>query len=193
MASHPEHFYTPDEYLALERKAAYKSEYYAGEIFAMSGASREHSIIVGNVTTELNIQLETPECELYPTGMRVRAPDTTLYTYPDLVVVCGQPQFEDESVDTLLNPSLIVEVLSPSTEAYDRARKFANYREIESLREYVLIAQKECRVTQFIKQHDGDWLFREAGNIEESIHLPSIKCNLRLARVYRKIQLPQLP
>src|SRR5690349_16896757 len=127
MASHPEHFYTPEEYLALERKADYKSEYYAGEIFAMSGASRGHNLIVANVTTLLNTRLADRDCEVYPSDMRVRPPDTTLYTYPDVVVVCGQPQFEDEAVDTLLNPTLIVEVLSPSTEMHDRTTKFADY------------------------------------------------------------------
>src|SRR5205085_12410217 len=105
MASHAKHFYTSEEYLALERKASYKSEYYAGEIFAMSGASREHNIIVANVTTSLNTQLQDRDCEVYPSDMRVRTPDTLLYTYPDVVVVCGEPQFDDEAVDTLINPT----------------------------------------------------------------------------------------
>jgi len=188
MASHAKHFYTSEEYLALERKASYKSEYYAGEIFAMSGASREHNIIVANVTTSLNTQLQDRDCEVYPSDMRVRTPDTLLYTYPDVVVVCGEPQFDDEAVDTLINPTLIVEVLSPSTETNDRTKKFADYRKITSLREYILIAQQECRITQYIKQPNGTWLFQEANLFEEKLHLPSIDCDLHLERVYRKVQ-----
>ena len=191
MASHPHNFFTPEEYLAIERNAASKSEYHAGEIFAMSGASREHIIIVANITTELNTQLEPRDCEVYPNDMRVRTPDTSLYTYPDLVVVCGQPQFEDNSFDTLLNPALIIEVLSPSTEAYDRTRKFAEYRRIPSLVEYVLVAQQECRVTQYVRQPGGGtWLFEEAFEIAKTVHLPSINCKLELERVYRRIQFP---
>ncbi len=190
MASHPKHFYTPEEYLALERQAAYKREYYAGEIFAMSGASRAHNIIVANVTASLNTQLEDKNCEVYPSDMRVRTPDTTLYTYPDVVVVCGQPEFEDDMFDTLLNPTLIVEVLSPSTEMHDRTRKFADYRTIPSLREYILIAQQECRVTQFIRQSTSFWLFQEASRPEETMHLASIDCDLALERIYRKVQFP---
>jgi Uma2 family endonuclease len=188
----PEHLYTPGEYLAVERQSPYKSEYRAGEIVVVSGASRGHSIIVANLASELNMQLRARECEVYLCQMRVRTPDAALYAYPDVVVVCGEPQFEDECDDTLLNPNLIVEVLSPSTEAYDRARKFTNYRKIESLKEYVLIAQQECRVTQYIKQRDSEWLFREASAIGDSVHLPSIDCNLALARVYRRIQFPEL-
>ena len=190
MASHPKHFYTPQEYLALERKAVCKSEYYAGEIFAMSGASREHNLIVANVTTSLNTQLKDRNCEVYPSDMRVRTPDTLLYTYPDVEVVCGEPQFEDDSVDTLVNPTLIVEVLSPSTETYDRTKKFADYRKIASLREYILIAQHECRVTQYIKQSDGTWLFREANRLEEKLRLASIASELDLESAYRKVQFP---
>ncbi len=190
MASHIKHSYTPQEYLALERKASYKSEYYAGEIFAMSGASREHNIIVANVTTSLNTQLEDRDCEVYPSDMRVRTPDTLLYTYPDVVVVCQEPQFEDDSVDTLSNPTLIVEVLSPSTEMYDRTRKFADYRKIMSLREYILIAQQEWRVTQYIRQSNGTWLFQESSRLEEKIYLVSIDCDLELERIYRKVHFP---
>jgi Uma2 family endonuclease len=188
MASHPKQFYTPQEYLELERKAAYKSEYYAGEIFAMSGASREHNLIVANVTTSLNTQLKDRDCEVYPSDMRVRTPDTLLYTYPDVAVVCGEPQFEDDSFDTLVNPTLIVEVLSPSTETYDRTKKFADYRKIGSLKEYILIAQHECRVTQYAKQSDGTWLFREANHLEEKLHLASIDCDLELESIYRKVK-----
>lgn len=190
MASHPKHFYSPEEYIALERKASYKSEYYAGEIFAMSGASRAHNIIVANVTTSLNTQLESRDCEVYASDMRVRTPDSLLYTHPDVVVVCGEPQFDDDSVDTLLNPTLVVEVLSPSTETHDRTKKFADYRKITSVMEYILVAQEESRVTQYIKQSGGTWLFQEASHPEETLHLASINCDLALERIYRKVQFP---
>src|SRR6185295_12799056 len=190
MASHPKPFYTPEEYLKIERKAAYKSEYYTGEIFAMSGASRAHNLIVANVTTALNTQLENRECEIYANDMRVRTPDRSTYAYPDVVVVCGQPQFEDAEVDTLLNPTLIIEVLSPSTETHDRTKKFADYRKIESLKEYILIAQQECRLTQFIKQPDGMWLFQEASSLGEIVQLTSVNCDLALEKAYRKVVLP---
>jgi Uma2 family endonuclease len=189
MASHPKHFHTPEEYLALERKAPFRNEYYAGDIFAMSGASRQHNIIVGNVTTLLTNQLEERDCEIYPVDMRVRTPDTTVYAYPDVSVVCGPPRFEDEAVDTLLNATVIIEVLSPSTETHDRTKKFAEYRKITSLREYILIAQHEYRVTQHIRQPSGSWgVPQEIRAPTDTLHLTSIDCDLPLGRVYRKVQ-----
>jgi Uma2 family endonuclease len=190
MASHPKHFHSAEEYLALERQADDKSEFYAGEIFAMSGASREHNLIVANVTTSLNTQLEDRDCEVYPSDMRVRTPDSLFYTYPDVIVVCGEPQFEDQVVDTLLNPTLIVEVLSPSTETHDRTKKFADYRKITSLLEYILIAQQECRVTQYVRQENNSWLFQEVSSIKEQLHLASIDCDLLVERIYRKVRFP---
>jgi Uma2 family endonuclease len=188
MASHSKHFYSLEEYLALERKASYKSEYYAGEIFAMSRASRQHNLIVANVTTSLNNQLEDRDCEVYVSDMRVRTPDSLLYTYPDVVVTYGESQFDDTAVYTLLNPTLIVEVLSPSTEVYDRTKKFADYRKITSLREYILVAQEEFRITQYVRQANNTWLFQEASHLEETLHLVSIDCDLALERVYRKVR-----
>ena len=139
MSSQIQKHYTPEEYLALERQAQYKSEYYAGEIFAMAGASRWHNLIVTNVLRELSLQLKGRPCTTYPSAMRVKISPTGLYTYPDVTVVCGAARFEDTQQDTLLNPTLIVEVLSESTEAYDRGGKFAHYRKLNSLLEYVLI------------------------------------------------------
>src|SRR6267154_1825903 len=130
MASNPKHFYTPEEYLSLERKAQYKSEYCQGEIFAMSGASLVHNDIVVNIVTDLNIQFENTDCRVRVNDMRVKTADGSLYTYPDVVAVCGPSKLEDTFFDTLLNPSLIIEVLSPSTEVYDRTKKFAFYRKI---------------------------------------------------------------
>ena len=164
MASNAKHFYTPEEYLSLERKAQYKSEYCQGEIFAMSGAGLAHHDIVINTATDLNNQLEDTDCRVRVSAMRVKTPDSSLYTYPDVVAVCGPSKLEDNFFDTLLNPSVIIEVLSPSTEVYDRTKKFAFYRKIESLKEYILVAQEECRVSQYTKQDSDTWSFHEASS-----------------------------
>jgi Uma2 family endonuclease len=179
---------TPEEYLAIERKADYKSEYFAGEIFAMTGASRRHNLIVGNTTRELGNLLKKRPCQVYPTDMRVKIAETGLYTYPDVVVICGTPEFEDESEDVLLNPTLVIEVLSESTEAYDRGKKFEHYRHIPSLAEYLLIAQDRCRIEQFTKQNDGKWLFSEVNSPDAKVKLLSIDCELSVAEVYDKVE-----
>ncbi len=189
MSTAPKPLYTPDQYLTLERQAETKSEYFAGEIFAMAGATRERSLIVANLTRDLGVQMLDRPCEVYPTEMRVKVDETGLYTYPDLVVVCGEPRFEDAHVDTLLNPTLIIEVLSPSTEAYDRGRKFAQYRRLPSLREYLLIAQDQPRVEQYLRQPEGQWLLSEAET--GTLSLPSIQAELSLAEIYRKITFPK--
>lgn len=179
---------TPEEYLALERQAEEKSEYWDGEIFLMAGASREHNLIVTNVGRELSTQLLERPCEVYPGDMRVRIPKTARYVYPDASVVCGQPQFEDEEVDTLLNPTVVVQVLSPSTEAFDRGKKLDNYRTIPSLQECVLIAQDECHVYVYTRQPDNRWLLSEATQFDDVVPLTSIGCQLALTEVYRKVQ-----
>ncbi len=189
MSSQPKAYLSPEEYLALEREAEIRSEYLNGEMFAMVGASREHNLIVANITRELTQQLKGRPCELYPNDMRVKIPATGLYTYPDVVVVCGEPRFEDERVDTLLNPTLIVEVLSQSTETYDRGKKFGNYRTIDSLIEYLLIAQDEYRIEQFHNQSDGTWLYTETRALESHARLSSIQCVLSLNEVYDKVAL----
>src|SRR5689334_16365950 len=130
-------FITPAEYLELERKAEIRSEYIAGRMYATSGANEPHNLIAGNVFVELRNQTRGRNCRAYMADMRVKVSSTGMYTYPDIAALCGEPRLEDVHVDTLLNPDIIVEVLSPSTEAYDRGEKFAHYRRIESLREYV--------------------------------------------------------
>ena len=187
MASHPKHFYTPEEYLAMERAATYKSEFCAGEIFAMSGTSRQHNTIGLNIASELKHCLKTRDCDVYAYDIRVRTPDSRLYTYPDVMVTCNG-QFEDSSVDTLLNPIMIVEVLSPSTETYDRTKKFTDYRKIDSLVEYILVAQNECRVTQFFKQPNGEWIFKEYISINDVLRLTSIDCELEMKQIYDRVQ-----
>jgi Uma2 family endonuclease len=189
MSSQAQQRYTPEEYLARERLAEYKSEYYAGDIFAMAGASRWHNLIVANVIGELRSQLKGRLCTTYPSDLRVKVSPTGLYTYPDVTVVCGEPQFEDTQQDTLLNPTLIVEVLSESTEAYDRGGKFAHYRKLASMLEYVLIAQTKPHVEHYVRQPDNRWLLAEADSMHDTIHLPSIDCHLALAEVYDKVDI----
>jgi Uma2 family endonuclease len=178
---------TPEEYLAFERTAENKNEYVNGEIFAMTGASRKHNLIVANIAGELREQLKGKPCEMYPGEMRVKAPASRSYVYPDVVVVCDEPKFEDDQLDTLLNPTLIVEVLSKSTESYNRLAKSAYYRTIESLAEYLLVAQDECRVEQYVKQPDGRWLLADVRSRESLIVLEAIGCSLSLEDIYERI------
>jgi Uma2 family endonuclease len=190
MAVLPRRRYTPEEYLDLERAAEYRSEYFAGEIFAMAGASREHILIVANLTRELGTQLRGRQCETYPNDMRVKVTESGLYTYPDVAVVCGDPLFEDEEVDTLLNPTVLIEVLSPTTEAYDRGKKFGHYRRLDSLQEYVLIAQDQPRIERYRRQQDQQWLLTETSGLTETVHLEAIDCHLALAEVYDRVRFP---
>jgi Uma2 family endonuclease len=182
-------FVTPDEYLALERQAEYKNEYFDGEVFAMVGASRKHNLISLNVASELRAQLRGHECEVYQSDMRVRIPSANVYTYPDAVVVCGEPRFEDAAADTLLNPTVIVEVLSKSTETYDRGAKFSYYRTLESVAEYLLIAQDEFHVEHYVRQADGRWMLADIRAPESSVGLDSIRRSLPLRDVYEKVEM----
>jgi Uma2 family endonuclease len=179
--------YTPAEYLALERKAEFKSEYYKGYITAMAGASREHNVIAGNLFRKIGNQLEGRPCESYINDMRVLIERTGLYTYPDVVVVCGEAQFEDDELDTLLNPTMIAEVLSPTTESYDRGKKFGHYRQLSSLREYVLVAQDEVLVEHYIRQGDH-WLLTEFRNLDDRLRLTSIDCEVSLREIYARVE-----
>lgn len=187
MSSQPKARITPEEYLELERKSEIRSEYLDGEMFAMTGARRNHILITLNLSAELGTQLFDRPCEIYPTEMRTKVSPTGLYTYPDMAVVCGEPVFEDDHFDTLLNPQVIIEVLSDSTESYDRGKKFAHYRAIDSLSEYLLVSQAECRIEKFVRQKSGDWLYSESTDPNGSIELESIACRLSLSRVYHKV------
>ncbi|HVF49034.1 MAG TPA: Uma2 family endonuclease [Pyrinomonadaceae bacterium] len=193
MSSQPKTYLTPAEYLAIERKAEYKSEYIDGVMVGMTGASREHNLIVFNLAGLINPQLKGQPCEGYVNDMRVRTPSTRPYTYPDVVVVRGEPQFEDETFDTLLNPTVIIEVLSDSTELYDRGKKFGFYRTIDSLAEYLLVAQNESRIEHYARQADGRWLLADYRAPEESVELASIQCRLTLGEVYDKVAFPDPP
>lgn len=189
MSAIPKARLTPSEYLAIERKAEFRSEFFAGEMFAMSGASREHNLISSNLNREIGEQIKDRPCEVYTTDMRVRVP-SGLYTYPDVVVACGNPRFEDDQVDVLLNPIVLIEVLSESTADYDRGTKFKHYRQIPSLREYVLVDQATAQIEQFVRDDNGKWALTEITGMENSLSLTSIECVIPLSEVYRKVSFP---
>ncbi len=186
MSSPSPNLITPDEYLELERKSEIRSEYIGGRIFAMSGASRRHNLIAGNLFRELSSQMRGRECEVYVSDMRVKIGPTGMYTYPDIAAVCGQPRFEGAHVDTLLNPMVIVEVLSESTEAYDRGEKFANYRRLDTLQEYVLVAQDKIRVEHYRREGE-QWILSEISDPDSALDLPSIGCHVGLGAIYEKV------
>jgi Uma2 family endonuclease len=182
--------FTPEQYLALERRAEFKSEFDNGMIEAMSGASREHNLISGNAYRKIGNQLENRPCEVYTNDMRVWIGPARQYRYPDVVAVCGEPEFQDGEFDTLLNPTLIVEVLSPSTESKDRSHKFAGYRRLKSHREYVLISQSEVLVEKFLQ--DGEkWIYTALDSLEDTLHLVSIDCAVPLREIYAKVEFPE--
>lgn len=180
---------TPAEYLALERSAREKSEYVNGRIYAMAGTSRVHSLIVTNVIRELSNELRGRPCEIHGSDMRVKVQHTGMYTYPDVVALCGEAQLEDAELDTLLNPSVIVEVLSPSTESYDRGEKFAHYRRLDTLQEYVLVAQVRHRVEHFRREGDH-WVLTEVSDADGTLTLSSLGCTLALADIYERVEFP---
>ena len=192
MSRPAEQFITAADYLALERQADAKSEYLNGYIYAMSGASRSHNRITFNLTRRIGNQLGGRRCEGYVNDMRVKVSPTGLYTYPDVVVVCGEPRFEDQHVDTLLNPTVIIEVLSDSTEAYDRGEKFAHYRALESLTDYLLVAQDQPRIEHFRRQPDGRWLYSVADGLGSQVEIADIGCVLQLAEVYERVAFAEL-
>ncbi len=181
---------TPEEYLEIERAAERKSEFRAGEMFAMPGAIEAHNLLVSSLVCELSQQCRSRPCEVYPSHMRVRVKPAGPYMYPDVVAVCGDPKFLDDQKDTLLNPGLLVEVLCPSTEAYDRGRKFEQYKAIESLREYLLVASDRLQADLDTRQPDGRWILTSADKLEDSLTLESVGASLTMADLYEKVDLP---
>jgi Uma2 family endonuclease len=179
---------SPEEYLALERKSEIKHEYFAGEMFAMVGASRRHNLIAANIIRILGNQLLNRPCNVYPSDMRVKVRSTGKYTYPDVIVACEEEQFDDEEKDTLLNPVVIIEILSDSTEAYDRGKKFEQYRSIESLTEYLLVAQDTHRLEQYVRQSNREWRYSEFRSVEDIVNISVIGCELVLKDVYAKVE-----
>ncbi len=188
-APHQQQRYSAAEYLTYERQVAYKNEYIAGQIVAMSGSSLAHNRISMNLAWLLISQLRGGSCETFGSDMRVKVTAQGIYTYPDISVVCGEPQFEDTQVDTLLNPTLIIEVLSPSTERYDRGAKFGYYRALPSLQAYLLVAQDRMLVEQFVRDGDG-WRLTVVSDPAAVLPLPAIGCTLPLAEVYRRVSFP---
>ncbi len=187
MSRPAEQFITAADYLAMERQSPSKSEYLNGRIYAMSGASRNHNRITFNLARRIGNQLDGKPCQGYVSDMRVKVSPTGLYTYPDVVVVCGEPRFEDDQVDTLLNPKVIIEVLSESTEKYDRGEKFTHYRALESVTDYLLVAQHQPCIESFHRQADGSWLYSVAQGLEAHIDIAAISCTLRLEEVYERV------
>ena len=188
MSALPKPFLSEEEYLRIEREAEYKSEYYQGEMFAMSGASLEHNEISSNVNFAIRSRLRDKPCRVLTSDMRVKVQENGLYTYPDVVLVCERPELEDEQFDTLLNPYLILEILSPSTESYDRGKKFEMYQSLDSLQHYLLVAQDRPSVMHFRRQTDNDWLSRLAQNLEERIVLEDLEIAIPLAEIYERIE-----
>jgi Uma2 family endonuclease len=179
--------FTDEEYLMLEERATRRSEFYYGEIFAMAGASRRHNIIAGNAYANLHAQLRRKPCEIYQNDMRVKI-HKNFYTYPDVVVVCGEPKIERRGGENLLNPTVLIEVLSPSTEQFDRSEKAKNYRTIESLQELILISQHKSNIEHYARQSTGAWLISEITDAQTVLKLDSIECRLDLADVYEKVE-----
>jgi Uma2 family endonuclease len=183
---------TFDEYLEIEAKAEFKSEFVNGWMFAMAGASPEHNLIVANVTSEFRQQLKKRPCVVYPSDMPLKVEKREHGRYPDVTVVCGEPQFyKGKYLKALLNPTVLVEILSTTTEDFDRAAKAEEYRGIPSLREYLFIAQDRCHVEHYVRQTANQWLFTEFDNPKDTIFLPSINCELALSEVYDKVKWPE--
>lgn len=184
---------TPEQYLEAEREASFKSEYFSGQIFAMAGASRRHNVLVGNLVRRLGNRLDGQPCETYPSDMKVLVRANGLYTYPDVTVVCGEPEFLNRDGDVLLNPLVIVEVLSDSTQSYDRGAKWVLYQGLDSLQEYVLVSADTPRVERFTRQDNGQWLYESIGGLDGEIRLASLDIMLPLAEVYERVTFPAPP
>lgn len=187
MSTGPKHFITPEEYLHRERQSEHRSEYYRGEMFAMAGASANHNWIVLNTGSHLREQLKSKPCRVYPSDLKLRVEATGLFTYPDLSIVCGEPRLESDHGDVLLNPVVLVEVLSDSTEAYDRGKKFEHYRTIPSLQHYVLITQDRHSIDCFTRSNGESWNLTSCQGISGKITLEAIECELLGSEVYDKV------
>lgn len=178
---------TVEEYLEIERDSEVKHEYYAGRMYAMAGASAEHTIIASNITIVLGGQLQDKDCWVVQADLRLKVDPDGFYTYPDVLVVCGEARYTEENPPALLNPIAIVEVLSPTTEDYDRGKKFEFYRGLESLRDYVVVRQDRAFAEHHARQADGSWVLRDASGMEAAVEIGSIECRLALRDVYRKV------
>lgn len=180
---------SPEEYLVSERESEIRNEYFDGEIFAMAGASREHNQIASNIVRILGNQLLEKPCSVFSSDMKVKMKEIGKYTYPDIVVVCEKEEFENENNDVLLNPVVIIEILSDSTEAYDRGDKFAHYQSLDSFVEYVLISQYFWRVEKFTRQDDGTWIYSKYETDGNVVKIEAVNCELPVSEIYRKVNL----
>ena len=191
MGDLPKRYFIPEKYLTLEVKAEHKSQYVAGEIYAMAGVEPWHIQIVDNITKALGAAFGDRPCQSYSTDMRVRSKAGELYTYPDVSALCGKPKYDfSMRPSTLLNPQVIFEVLSPSTEAFDRGNKFALYRNLDSLTDNVLVASESVRVEHFVRQENGTWNMTEYSQPAERLPLRTLECELTLAAIYRRVEFP---
>ena len=188
MTPHPKPFISEAAYLAFELASTLKHEYFHGNIYAMTGGTEAHNLLAGNSHATLHAQLRRRPCKTYTSDQRIKVVATGLHTYPDVTVVCGQPQFIDRPRQTLINPTVIIEVLSPSTERYDRGMKFQNYRTIPSLQDYLLISQNDHHIEHYMRQENGEWLLRDATGLAAIIVIRSIDCTLKLEDVYEKVE-----
>jgi Uma2 family endonuclease len=192
MSALPKRHFTPEEYLEMEVKAEYKSQYLAGEIFAMAGAQPWHIVVTGNLITALNLRFRGRACHVYFSDMRLSVRAGGLYTYPDVMALCGKPEFDDAyNPVSLLNPQVIFEVLSPSTEAFDRGDKFTRYRKLDSLTDYVLVSADRMRIEHHALQRSGVWRYEEYEHPSNHLRLASVDCEVPLAEIYDKVELPE--
>lgn len=186
MSTLPRYHLSPEEYLAIERKAEFKSEYVDGVAYAMAGGSERHNLVAANLIITIGVQLRNRPCRVYPSDLKVGIPNSKRFFYPDVSVVCGETQFADDERDIILNPILIVEVLSDSTAAYDRGKKFLSYQQINSLQEYLLVSQDEFLLEDYVRQGNDTWLYTKVMGLDGSLLSPSIECELALKDIYDK-------
>lgn len=188
MSSQPQQKYTLEEYFALELASEEKYEFWNGEVFCMTGASLSHNRIARNIGTKLDTELSARGCQSFPADLRIKVPRYPPYRYPDLSALCGSPEIENiGGLDVLTNPALIIEVLSPSTEAFDRGDKFTYYKSIASFSEYLLVAQHRPHVSQFVRQENGVWSFMEFNDLADTVRCASVPCVLALSEIYRDV------
>ena len=193
MTALPKHRYTIDEYIAFDREAEGRYEYFAGEIVCMSGGSLSYNRIMSNLMAELGSQLAGSGCEVLPSEMRIKVPMALPYRYPDVVVVCGEPEIETlQGQELLVNPVLLIEILSPSTAVYDQGKKFEAYQSISTFREYVLVAQARAQITHYFRPPDGQWLRNDLVGLKNQIVLSSIGCTLTFEQIYRRVRFNQI-
>lgn len=192
MSTVPKRRLTPQEYLAIERQAQFKSEYYHGEMYAMAGARYSHNRVLANLLSKIGYQLDGKECFMLPNDMRVRVPDKDSYFYPDAIIVCGKPEFEDNVFDTLLNPKVIFEVLSESTEQFDRGRKFDEYCKIATLEEYVLVSQTKMQIQRFVRRSEDHWDLHIFKDDKSDFTLETVPVSIPLNAIYEGIDFTQV-